>query len=834
MRNWLLLSFASLALGGVAIFSMHFLGNRAIIVRGQYGSSQLRYAPAIVVASFVLPTVVIFMAFMVMGATDERSKNRWLKLITGGTLGAGAVVGMHYCGQAAVDNFDVQFKPLFVTGSIVIALIATNAALVLFFILRSLWQDSWRRLFGLALLIAAAVTSMHFTAAAGTVYHYRTGPGDVVKASAYFGLMLFVTLVSATACVLLILYAIHEMRKSAQRKARASKIVLVSAIFDADGRILVDNVAGTLPSQLITDTYVEFSIADVFEVGSSMYHWLYTASAHFKLLEPLIPRMRQSISRALRTRSVHDMTRLEFSKLFRQQFCVAASFLAAKLHAPLTDIGLCYDRILTTGGDAAHASLPQFNKGKSKWRRRIQKRTDPDGHVIFLVRHHSEDDRSDTASHKRWRFAPIVTAIPTIANGLNLPPSLVAEHVHDMADNYQAAESGWQPDTTYVAYLGIKARIVGGFEIMVPTASRTTLPSIVLSLGEPGHVEAGYVARMHDLTMVEASLQCNVTAQLDPSFCDGFAHRLGLAIDQLRAQVGHASANEARLLSNTPLRVPCGPAHPNKCATLVIFRHSIPIHAMIANHGFELIDYGIFNRFHQLVVEDASTAFAHQVNVEFQSFATELLEEAGDEDDEYALEPLKDGAYLCRSPTYEEYPSPTLSGGGKQGAIKPLGIFVHEAVSVTTAEAQAQAGGYQRMSNMLPGTPRTISRLLRLHSNQNLDRTLPSTRNASSLRPLIQPSNATPAPPYASTDYAIHEALPILAPAVATTRIRQPTPLYSLGDQHVSTPTTATSVAAYARMHGNNPVASAAESTWSDQCLRVDLAKDLTRHTTFT
>jgi NO-binding membrane sensor protein with MHYT domain len=55
-------------------------------------------------------------------------------------------------------------------GSVIIAIAATNIALILFFRLRQKWDDAFWKRAGCALLLAGAVSGMHWTAATGTSY----------------------------------------------------------------------------------------------------------------------------------------------------------------------------------------------------------------------------------------------------------------------------------------------------------------------------------------------------------------------------------------------------------------------------------------------------------------------------------------------------------------------------------------------------------------------------------------------------------------------------------------------------------------------------------------
>lgn len=171
--NWVLLIGSAVTMGGVAIFCMHFVGNRAITLQG--GFDPLSYNPGYTAASFIIPVFTLFLSFVLIG-TAEQAAGRWWRFLVGGTTAGAAIVGMHYMGQAAIDNYNVTFEIGYVVGSVVIALVATNAALLLFFVLRSSWSDSWWRIGGCSVFLAVAVTSMHWLAASGTRYSVLDRP----------------------------------------------------------------------------------------------------------------------------------------------------------------------------------------------------------------------------------------------------------------------------------------------------------------------------------------------------------------------------------------------------------------------------------------------------------------------------------------------------------------------------------------------------------------------------------------------------------------------------------------------------------------------------------
>lgn len=84
-------------MGGVAIWAMHFIGNRAIILYpGSPGMNglQLSYSAGFTALSFFVPIVFLLLAYLLMGTSSEAVG--WLRLGTGGTFAGLSICGMHY------------------------------------------------------------------------------------------------------------------------------------------------------------------------------------------------------------------------------------------------------------------------------------------------------------------------------------------------------------------------------------------------------------------------------------------------------------------------------------------------------------------------------------------------------------------------------------------------------------------------------------------------------------------------------------------------------------------------------------------------------------------
>ncbi len=147
----------AVALGGVAIWSMHFIGMTAL-------------QTAIDVEYQVLPTFVSLVAAIVVSALAlwfvGTGAFTFGKLLISGVLTGIGVAVMHYLGMSAMQmGASLRWDMAIVAISVVIAIVAATVALWLAFNLRRSWQRSIA-----ALVMGAAVTGMHYTGmAAGTL-----------------------------------------------------------------------------------------------------------------------------------------------------------------------------------------------------------------------------------------------------------------------------------------------------------------------------------------------------------------------------------------------------------------------------------------------------------------------------------------------------------------------------------------------------------------------------------------------------------------------------------------------------------------------------------------
>jgi NO-binding membrane sensor protein with MHYT domain len=161
---------ASFALGAGAIWSMHFIGMLAFDM-----GMPVSYDVPVTALSLVLAWTVSGVGFFIA----SRGRITVPKIVLAGTLMGCGVAIMHYTGMAAMRMAAVmRFDPVLVAVSVVIAVVASIAALWLAFNLERAWQ-----MVGAAVVMGIAVTGMHYTGmVAATFVHDPALAGVEIQA----------------------------------------------------------------------------------------------------------------------------------------------------------------------------------------------------------------------------------------------------------------------------------------------------------------------------------------------------------------------------------------------------------------------------------------------------------------------------------------------------------------------------------------------------------------------------------------------------------------------------------------------------------------------------
>jgi NO-binding membrane sensor protein with MHYT domain len=161
------LALASLSIGGVGIWLMHFIGMLGFATPGQ----PIRYDVSITMLSALIGIVAVFVGLVIFGV-QQQSPN-WRLALAGTVMGL-AVILMHYTGMWAVNiKGTISYNPFLVVLSILIGVGASTAAL--WFTVRA---DNMSLRVIAGLIMGVAVTGMHYTAMAAVDVHMEPNGPD--------------------------------------------------------------------------------------------------------------------------------------------------------------------------------------------------------------------------------------------------------------------------------------------------------------------------------------------------------------------------------------------------------------------------------------------------------------------------------------------------------------------------------------------------------------------------------------------------------------------------------------------------------------------------------
>ncbi|KAL8868556.1 MAG: hypothetical protein Q9174_004914 [Haloplaca sp. 1 TL-2023] len=581
---------AGISMGAVAIWSMHYVGNRAIEMLSGGRGLQIRYNAASTAGSFFLAIGVVSIAFYFLGLADEVHIS--LILVVGCLTGA-AVCGMHYLGQNGISNYVVSYDWKYVVGAAFIAVIAATVALGVFFYFKTTWTNSWYKRALCASVLAGAVSGMHWCATVGTIYRYRVVPNDHGPLSRQ-ATVIIVLCLSITSCATLIFFAVYGQRMKAQAAHRAQQVVLASVVFDRDGRLLV-TPDGKLPSRKIVKTYVEQNL-EVFNVEHPVFTWMYRASHCWASVVELIPQMRTNLQAAKRSQSTRPGTAnsasegmtingtedLDFAVAFKEHFCYAASGLAEWLQEPLEQLGVLFPAIMFTGTFNKPRRFPFLCSARTA-KRSVDTERDSGlpnfgrGQLLFLIR---QADGRDAARLQAagFNFARPTNILSSLAQSLEVQDWELDRYLGRIKKSL--SRSSMLDPGVHLACFTLRPKY-HGWDILVNQKRKNLLPSVEL-----------FEEKLHPQHM---QLFINMNG-LSPSECDRrikdrmevtqdkkerlYLVRLRVAIRDLAAQVGASLFEGARLLAR-PFRMPCqcvSESTHHREATLIMFRMMVDVH----------------------------------------------------------------------------------------------------------------------------------------------------------------------------------------------------------------------------------------------------------------
>ncbi|KAK7917357.1 hypothetical protein PG985_010965 [Apiospora marii] len=560
--NHLLLVGAAVSMGGISIWSMHYIGNRAIIILNDEPELQISYSSGITAASFFLPIWVLLLAFIAVGSNDEIP---WWRVGLSGSLSGGAICGMHYLGNASISNYHCEYSTGNVIGASIIAVSASTLALSMFFVFRAAWTNSWLKKTGCMFLLAGAVSGMHWCASVGTKYSLIESATAVGNGNSRTATTAVVIILSILAALIMILAAGLTARTKRKYANKAQFITLAAAVFDKQGRILV-SPDGLLPSEKITDAFPQKSHDDVFTTAHPLFHWMYRASRDWSSISSLLPWMSDHIAnlpRHGRDRSAIKMYAENgqlvgsYVTIFRELFCLAASSLASKMSEDVTNAGTLWDEIFHTGAESrpVPSTSDTTLKGHpsaddaSRLEKGLSHRHDSYGQgcIMFLVRHVENDSAVAKLEAAGFRFADTHRVVDIIKSSMQIKNLQLEEKLRAMAG--YAPEDGFIEPGVHVGVFAIRARLDRfGFDVLVDRQKRTALPTGRLPYKKLEQWQLDVLSDLGGLHVQTLLIRLASAKRYNPREIE-FATQLRRSITKLMSNFPDAMADSARLSS---------------------------------------------------------------------------------------------------------------------------------------------------------------------------------------------------------------------------------------------------------------------------------------------
>ena len=422
---------------------------------------QLYYNPGFTALSSFIPTIALFVALTIADRRHRGPKTLFVSLCCSGVLAGMAIVGMHYAGMAGITNYSISFNPHYVGGAILIAAVACVLALTLIFILQDRWISILPYRIMVALILSSGVCAMHYTATMGTIYSLKNLRDD--RSQARNTSVIIATVLSLMTIPVCFAIAYSTSRRQKKLADKAQQVILACARFDTEGKLMV-TVEGLLPCQSVTVHENERCFEDEFNVTHPAFQWIYQVSHNWTSISKWVPKMRlylraiNFLANPVKLAHLNDSASVldydiaskseDYSRIFRQSFCVAAADLANDFKEPLSDIGTLYDGVMMTGTLAAggihrqRSIMGRLSGTPSSLVKDLEANVGVDvfgkGQLLFLVQQCEPKDVARLTA-EGYRFVSIEKVETHLSRAMQVPSPYLNSYLHSL-QAYAGAE----------------------------------------------------------------------------------------------------------------------------------------------------------------------------------------------------------------------------------------------------------------------------------------------------------------------------------------------------------------------------------------------------------
>ncbi|EXJ78586.1 hypothetical protein A1O1_08987 [Capronia coronata CBS 617.96] len=563
--NGFLLAMSAVTMGGISIWGMHFVANGAVILDHGAPDRQIVYKPTFTAISFLVPIVVLLMAFYMVGVWARAGQ---ICIAVACLLTGAAVCGMHSLEQYGVENYTCSYKVKNLVGSAIISVMTSFIALSVFFRLRDTWTDCWWKRFICGAILAVAVSGMHWTAAVGTMYKWK---GD---SAVHSRLNSQTTIVAATlsmgACMVLLVIAFIRSRRMRRARIKAQRLVLACAYFDEDGKLMVTE-EGILPSEKITNHYLEKTFGeDELSRSQATFLWVYRASRNWAVLKELIPVMTEYIKTdpaAKRYRPGHTASNslddasevsLHFSPVFKQLFCMAAERLANRIHEPLEQLGTLFEEPLETGAlfifVQSRTALTDLSPQTGSQADVESGHSVARGKYLFVTRRLDVDETFKFAA-LGYRFAAVARIAEPMAKRMQINRDDLVARMRRM--QISVCLENLPAPGVHLACFMLRPSICKSFDVLVPESRQNQLPHVSIQPDDLTLEQWTQIGRLFDESTVSNVLGMLLDRCHAVDLDEDIASRLYEAIMKLVSLIGSSDTVMQAKFSARAVHVPC-------------------------------------------------------------------------------------------------------------------------------------------------------------------------------------------------------------------------------------------------------------------------------------
>lgn len=245
---------------GLGIWSMHFVGMLAFIM-----PMPMAYDLFWTGLSLTIAIITAAIAFMLFSTKQPKLKHY---LISGGVLGA-AIATMHYTGMAGMDGVIIHYRPGLFSLSILIAVVASIAALWL-----AVGSDKgtmvqrFRWKFISSLIMGLAITGMHYTGMLAAVFTHSNTVGRTIPLDPT---MLSISITAAVIGITCIALVLSISKHLIEEKLKVKNDFLEAILNNMQGGVIACDGEGNLT---IFNHTVEQLYGGIISAKMSLNEWV--------------------------------------------------------------------------------------------------------------------------------------------------------------------------------------------------------------------------------------------------------------------------------------------------------------------------------------------------------------------------------------------------------------------------------------------------------------------------------------------------------------------------------------------------------------------------------